>query len=103
MIPSRGHSAEACAELVDRLFNGDHHPAETIYATSEGFGIQRNTASEVSLWAHHITGKRVSLRGNIGLQHFLERLAERGVGYMEKYDEVEYEFLTIYRDWRVHG
>jgi hypothetical protein len=67
-------------------------PHGTYHINSDGYLIILNGHDFVHLQANHITGKDVDL-DTPGLHRFLYLLAMNGVGVMQKYEEVEYEFL----------
>jgi hypothetical protein len=72
--------------------HGKHH------VSSDGITVVHSALTGVRLTAHHITGKEVDFDDK-GLHEFLENLARvYGVGWLKKYEEVEYEYLDTGED-----
>ena len=94
---SRGHKIADCIRLLMHLYE-DFDLDEDVHVSPEGFELAYNYYAGIRLQANHITGKDINLGNNPGLKSFLEGLATCGVGYMKKYEEVEYEFLDVYEE-----
>lgn len=83
--------ASECVDLMENSF-----PTEGLrgpnYVPSSGIVVV--SKGGIKLEAHHTNGVTVDFDHPL-LQRFLNSLAKAGVGKLEKYDGVEYEFTDV--------
>lgn len=96
-----GRKVSDCIHLIDVQFSYTGLQGVE-FVPSYGITVVADNSTSTKLEAHHETGKNVDFSSS-SLRQFLRSLADKGVGVIEKFEEVEYEYGDIHRGTWING